>query len=179
MTGRGVRGPRALQRHDHRGIGTFRYTLGRQAMDRLFHFLYSSVDMLTTECRLMTGPTHPLRTLVVRFRLVLTVLTPTSLQLGLSTWWTAKDLSSGDGLRSQRTSRAWCSRRSLRCPPRLCLRGVPLRAPQSLDAHPLQPQLTHWMSWSSFICSFGTRQMHVDLKFVSLVWMHRVQHNFS
>jgi hypothetical protein len=148
-------------------------------MDRLFHFLYSSVDVLTTECRLMTGPTHPLRTLVVRFGLVLTVLTPMSSQAGLAMWWTAKDLSSGDGLRSWCTTRAWCSRRPFKCPPRLCLRVVPIHAPQSLDAHPRQPQLTHWMSWPSFICSLGTRQMHVDLKFVSLVWMHRVQHSFS
>jgi hypothetical protein len=115
-------------------------------MDRLFHFLYSSVDMLTTECRLMTGPTHPLKTLVVRSCLVLAVLTPTSLQLGLAMWWTAENLSSGDGLCSWRVTRAWCSRRSLKCPPRLCLRDVPVHAPQSLDAHPLQPQLTHWMS---------------------------------
>lgn len=50
---------------------------------------------------------------------------------------------------------------------------------QSVDAQPLHPQLTHWMSWSSLSWARGTRQMHVELKFVSLVWMQRRQQSFS
>jgi hypothetical protein len=40
---------------------------------------------------------------------------------------------------------------------------------QSPDEQPLHPQFTHWMSWLSVSCFFGTRQMQVDRKFVSLV----------
>lgn len=49
--------------------------------------------------------------------------------------------------------------------------------PQSLEAHPLQPQLTHCRSWSSFSCARGTRHTHVARKLVSFVWTHRKQHN--
>jgi hypothetical protein len=49
---------------------------------------------------------------------------------------------------------------------------------QSLEAHPRQPQFTHSISWFSLSWSLGTRQMQVDRKFVSFVWMQRVQHNY-
>src|SRR4051812_32053201 len=48
-----------------------------------------------------------------------------------------------------------------------------MQALQSPDEHPRQPQLTHCISCPSFSCSFGTRQIHVERKFVSLVWMQR------
>lgn len=51
--------------------------------------------------------------------------------------------------------------------------------PQSLDAHPLHPQLTHCMSWFSLRVSRGTRQIHVERKLVSLVWMQRVQQSYN
>lgn len=41
--------------------------------------------------------------------------------------------------------------------------------PQSDDAQPRQPQFTHSITWLSFKVAFGIRQMHVELKFVSLV----------
>lgn len=44
-----------------------------------------------------------------------------------------------------------------------------MQALQSPDEHPRQPQLTHCISCPSFNCSFGTRQIHVERKFVSLV----------
>ena len=50
--------------------------------------------------------------------------------------------------------------------------------PQSLLEQPRHPQLTHWISWSSFSCSRGTRQIQVLLKFVSLVWMQRRQQSY-
>lgn len=46
-------------------------------------------------------------------------------------------------------------------------------------AQPLQPQLTHSTTWSSFNCVFGMRQIQVLLKFVSLVWIHLKQHNYQ
>ena len=46
---------------------------------------------------------------------------------------------------------------------------------QSPDAHPRQPQLTHWICWLSLICAFGMRQIQVVLKFVSLVWSRIVK----
>lgn len=45
----------------------FRYTLGSDDLKiDLLTYSIATVDMLTTECRLVTGPTHPLRSFVVR-----------------------------------------------------------------------------------------------------------------
>lgn len=76
-------------------LARFGIPLGGRLWTDSSTFLYSSVDMLTTECKLMTGPTHPLWTLVVRLRLVLGVLTPSSLHVGLAMWWTVEGLSRG------------------------------------------------------------------------------------
>ena len=53
-----------------------------------------------------------------------------------------------------------------------------MQAHQSPDEHPRQPQLTHCISCPSFSCSFGTRQIHVERKFVSFVWMQRTQQSY-
>lgn len=50
---------------------------------------------------------------------------------------------------------------------------------QSLLEQPLHPQLTHCIACSSLSCALGTRQIHVELKLVSLVCMHRRQHNYN
>lgn len=49
---------------------------------------------------------------------------------------------------------------------------------QSAEEQPRHPQPTHSMSWPSFSCAWGTRHIHVALKFVSLVCMHRRQHSY-
>ena len=80
---------------------------------------------------------------------------------------------------SKNIARAYAPQSSDPQTPRRWVSSVKYPNPQSEDEHPLHPQLTHSMVWSSFNCALGTRQMQVALKFVSFVCIQGRQHSYT